>query len=222
MHIVVIFSFIIVLLLFFSKKQANIQPPHNFPPSISLTQDVIDKSIVNQTQLKITYNDLHRIINPYYVTETHIYAWCSLRQEPRTFNINNITSCEILNSFFNKDALVAKYLWEQKEFFSKKSYSQWLKEQKHQVTAPQQSFTFSNAENILKGKKVLWIKYISSKKEITERKVNIYALDRDFFHAWCHNSKRIKNFRYGRVLEWKPLDDSYKIRKRPSPDTTPL
>jgi predicted DNA-binding transcriptional regulator YafY len=191
----------------FSKNQ------HDKPKQLRST--CISTAINEQRPLRIKYNAKERVILPYYTKDVYLYAFCLVRNQPRTFNIEKIIEWDLLDDKFEKDPAIAEYLWEQRVNYKKKSFAEHQVEQKLQPKiTPIKAFTSDDAQRIIDQKIVISIKYISAKNETTERKINSYSYEGLYLHAWCHKAKRTRNFRFERILDWQETDEKYLIKKR--------
>ena len=70
-------------------------------------------------------------------------------------------------------------------------------------------FSDSNAENAIKSRGRVWIKYVNEHGETSERKVDIYYSKYGYFHGWCNLRNEPRTFKLSNVGGWKLLDENF-------------
>jgi predicted DNA-binding transcriptional regulator YafY len=71
------------------------------------------------------------------------------------------------------------------------------------------SFNDENAEQAIKSKRRVWIKYKNEHSEVSERKIDIYYSKFGYFFGWCHLRNQIRTFKLSNVIEWQILEDNF-------------
>lgn len=105
-------------------------------PAAAASKDLVDafKELVTQKRRAwIKYQDAEgritqRNIDIYNCDSTYLFAWCWLRQEPRTFKIENVVQWRALNERFQPDPTVDRYIREQllpKKWEEKVAWEEW-------------------------------------------------------------------------------------------------
>lgn len=215
--LVIIAIFILILVL--------LPPPAQSPDAKTgagsqnmLRKDAIALSINNQRKLKIRHKGKERIVYPYFEKNNYyLYAYCTMRNAPRTFTIGDILKWHVLDETFQKEPDIEKYLWDQRARYKKQSFNEYSKTNNNLKAKVIRPFTPVDAQKALDDKKVLFIKYVDSKGELSEREIDIYEINGLYFRARCHQVKRMRNFRCDRVIDWKSTEKSYTIKQRKKP-----
>lgn len=192
-------------------------------PSISFTdlKDVVKKAIAETRCLKIIHHGIERIVDPYWIDYTYLYTWCHLKNDARTFKLNGIEKCEILEETYAKNNEVLEY-FNEKELSFGLNYKDWkvkcaIECQKDQIyngkklipRASGEFFFDKYAEQAIKNRKRVWIKYLASNNELTERKVDIYYSQNGQIYGWCHLRNEARTFKINQIKEWKILDENF-------------
>lgn len=128
---------------YFVQLEAQDKPHPSDSPSTSSSSSDISASPFNSSmkqrlagekwRLWIQYQDAEgrisqRKIEVYHWDDVYLFAWCCLRNEPRTFRIDNILQCEVLSEQFQADPTVDRYMREQllpKNWSAKIAWDEW-------------------------------------------------------------------------------------------------
>lgn len=79
----------------------------------------------------------------------YLFAWCCLRNEPRTFRIDHILECKLLNERFQQNITAEKYIREQllsKNWSSKVPWDEWQKAPVVKKVSPTRDEVSTNGE----------------------------------------------------------------------------
>lgn len=114
---------------------AALENPEAFEKYVKNLTHVLKNATEHAQKCIIEYNGSQREIWPYIVDDTYVFAWCCLREDPRTFRLDNITAVGVYKEHFVKDQDVYAYLLDEKisKFKSARSYMEWKYKKEHNI-----------------------------------------------------------------------------------------
>ncbi len=126
---------------YFARIAAEDNPGLPAHPSASLPPNrtsgpfnaAVQQHVAGKRRIWIMYQDAEgritqRKIEIYHWDDAYLFAWCCLRNEPRTFRIDNIIQCELLSDQFQFNPTVERYIREQllaKDWSNKIAWVEW-------------------------------------------------------------------------------------------------
>ena len=138
--------------------------------------------------------------------------YLELKNKPieEKMNIVKITS-KFITGFSHSQRTILRFAY--RKIIDWKMLDEYIPGKEPFIKMSGTEFYDTYAENAIKLKKRVWIKYEDHNCNITERKVDIYFSKYGDFHGWDYLRNEARTFKIDRVREWKILDETYEWDK---------
>lgn len=134
------------------------------------------------------------------------YSWSEDKIFEEKINIAKVTK-ESITGFSHSWRKIQRFYYER--IIDWKMLDEYVPGKEPFVKMSGMEFYDTYAENAIKLKKRVWIKYEDYNGNVTERKIDIYFSKYGDFHCWDYLRNEPRSFKIDRVREWKILDETF-------------